>query len=102
MLPRPTHGLCQLFVMPRPTACVVRRTFKLRSAWPQLLPSDQRSTHATDVTLGWGVGAFAGYVVPSVLHYGFGGEKHPAAADGTGLRFVPLLPQVRVWFGIDY
>lgn len=46
--------------------------------------------YATDVTLGWGVGAFAGYVVPSLLHYGFtSGQRAPATGE-TGLRMVPL------------
>jgi membrane-associated phospholipid phosphatase len=49
--------------------------------------------YASDVTLGWGVGAFAGYVVPSLLHYGFTSNQHAPAPGATGLRMVPL-PQV--------
>jgi membrane-associated phospholipid phosphatase len=49
--------------------------------------------YASDVTLGWGVGAFAGYVVPSLLHYGFTSNQRVPAAGATGLRMVPL-PQV--------
>jgi membrane-associated phospholipid phosphatase len=49
--------------------------------------------YASDVTLGWGVGAFAGYVVPSILHYGFSSGQHAPAAGETGMRMVPL-PQI--------
>ena len=41
---------------------------------------------ASDVLVAWGVGALSGYVLPSVLHYGFGGgrpigEIHTSAFD---------------------
>jgi membrane-associated phospholipid phosphatase len=49
--------------------------------------------YASDVTLGWGVGAFAGYVVPSLLHYGFTSARPVQAPNATGLRMLPL-PQV--------
>jgi membrane-associated phospholipid phosphatase len=57
---------------------------------------------ASDVMLGWGVGVASGYVLPSVMHYGWGkggplGEMSIAGAritpipevlrDGAGLRF---------------
>jgi membrane-associated phospholipid phosphatase len=58
---------------------------------------------ATDVIAGWGVGAVSGYVLPSLLHYGFGkgrpvGEVHvgdarilpipQAYAGGAGLSLI--------------
>lgn len=30
---------------------------------------------ASDVVIGWGVGAFAGYILPAALHYGFSNER---------------------------
>jgi membrane-associated phospholipid phosphatase len=49
--------------------------------------------YASDVMLGWGVGAFSGYVVPSLLHYGFTNNQHVSATSATGLHMLPL-PQV--------
>jgi membrane-associated phospholipid phosphatase len=35
---------------------------------------------ASDVVIGWGVGAFAGYILPAALHYGFSNERDANAA----------------------
>jgi len=50
--------------------------------------------YASDVVLGWGVGAFSGYVLPSALHYGFGHAQERKAA----LSLV-LTPQIYVGGG---
>jgi membrane-associated phospholipid phosphatase len=36
--------------------------------------------YPTDTLLAWGIGALAGYVVPSALHYGFGTTPKASAA----------------------
>jgi len=46
---------------------------------------------ATDVLMGWGVGAVAGYVIPSVLHYGFGKGRALGEIRTSGLDLVPTL-----------
>jgi len=46
---------------------------------------------ATDVLLGWAVGAFSGYVLPSILHYGFGSGH---ALVQAGSSYIDLLPTV--------
>jgi len=46
---------------------------------------------ATDVLLGWAVGAFSGYVLPSILHYGFGSGQALAQA---GNSYIDVLPTV--------
>jgi membrane-associated phospholipid phosphatase len=48
---------------------------------------------ASDVVVGWSVGALSGYVLPSVLHYGFGGGKPALAVQTQAFRLVPV-PQV--------
>ncbi len=45
---------------------------------------------ASDVVLGWGIGALSGYVLPSLLHYGFGHDGPVGAVDVAGLRLVPV------------
>jgi membrane-associated phospholipid phosphatase len=46
---------------------------------------------ASDVITGWALGAASGYVLPSLLHYGFG-SGHPLAEIHTGdLTLVPTL-----------
>jgi len=46
---------------------------------------------ASDVLVGWSVGAFSGYVLPSLLHYGFGnGRPVGELAFGTA-RAVPVV-----------
>jgi membrane-associated phospholipid phosphatase len=45
---------------------------------------------ASDVMAGWAVGALSGYVLPSVLHYGFGGGR-PVELQAGGLTMVPSL-----------
>jgi hypothetical protein len=49
--------------------------------------------YASDVTLGLGVGFLAGYVVPSVLHYGFGSGKAAGEVKTGSIIMVPV-PQV--------
>ena len=50
---------------------------------------------ASDVLTGWTVGALSGYVLPSVLHYGFGGGRPMGEMRVGGARIVPtLLAQV--------
>jgi membrane-associated phospholipid phosphatase len=51
---------------------------------------------ASDVVLGWTIGTFSGYVLPSVLHYGFGhgrpvGELH--VGDLTMMPTPTVLPR---------
>ncbi len=49
--------------------------------------------YTSDVLTGIGVGAFAGYVLPSLLHYGFGAAYDPKAkVPATGLVRPALLP----------
>lgn len=52
--------------------------------------------YATDTLLAWGIGALAGYVVPSALHYGFGrpavrpeAVRRRPAPDAVRLTFIP-------------
>ena len=49
---------------------------------------------ASDVMVGWADGVLSGYVLPSLLHFGFGSGR-PVGEIRTGtLRMVPtLLPQ---------
>ncbi|HEX3850778.1 MAG TPA: hypothetical protein VHW01_07410 [Polyangiaceae bacterium] len=56
--------------------------------------------YASDVTLGFGVGALAGYVVPSLLHYGFTSHQRAPAVGGTGLHMLPLPQVYQDGFGI--
>jgi membrane-associated phospholipid phosphatase len=50
---------------------------------------------ASDVVTGWTIGALSGYVLPSVLHYGFGGGRPMGEMRVGGARIVPtLLAQV--------
>jgi PAP2 superfamily len=43
----------------------------------------------SDVVLGWSIGTFSGYVLPSVLHYGFGHGKAVGAIQVGELSMVP-------------
>ena len=45
---------------------------------------------ASDVILGWGVGAFSGYVLPSVLHYGFGKGRALGQIHAGGVTVMPV------------
>jgi membrane-associated phospholipid phosphatase len=55
---------------------------------------------ASDVVIGWGVGAFSGYVLPSLLHYGFG-DGHPAGELRMGpLRAMPTLQAYEAGVGV--
>jgi membrane-associated phospholipid phosphatase len=44
---------------------------------------------SSDVIVGWSVGALSGYVLPSVLHYGFGGGRPIGEMKVGGARLVP-------------
>jgi hypothetical protein len=46
---------------------------------------------ATDVVTAWGVGAVVGYVLPSVLHYGFGDGHAVGEIHARDFRLVPTL-----------
>jgi membrane-associated phospholipid phosphatase len=54
---------------------------------------------SSDVIFGWGVGAFSGYVLPSLLHYGFGGRPVGEVRLG-GARAVPILQAYPAGAGI--
>lgn len=45
---------------------------------------------ASDVILGWGVGAFSGYVLPAVLHYGFGRGRAVGQMHVGSLTMMPV------------
>jgi hypothetical protein len=49
--------------------------------------------YASDVVLGWAVGLASGYVLPSILHYGFGGGRAVGVIEAKGVVMVPV-PQV--------
>jgi membrane-associated phospholipid phosphatase len=49
---------------------------------------------ATDVLLGWTIGAFSGYVLPSLLHYGFGSGRALAEVRTTDLHLLPTIMAV--------
>jgi membrane-associated phospholipid phosphatase len=44
---------------------------------------------ASDVVVAWGVGALSGYVLPSLLHYGFGGGRPLGEIRAAGVDAVP-------------
>ena len=44
---------------------------------------------ASDVLTGWTVGALSGYVLPSILHYGFGGGRPIGEMRVAGAHLVP-------------
>jgi membrane-associated phospholipid phosphatase len=45
---------------------------------------------ASDVILGWGIGAFSGYVLPSLLHYGFGRGRAVGEVTFSQVSMVPV------------
>ncbi len=45
---------------------------------------------ASDVLLGAGIGAFSGYVLPSMMHYGFGSGRPIGEVSVGGLKMVPF------------
>jgi membrane-associated phospholipid phosphatase len=55
---------------------------------------------ASDVVAGWGVGAFSGYVLPSLLHYGFGNGRAAGEVSIGGAHAVPVLQAYRGGVGI--
>jgi hypothetical protein len=61
--------------------------------------------YSTDVLVGAGIGVFSGYILPQLLHYGFGSGKPDQAssfwptftASASGVPLVAILaPQVNV------
>jgi len=48
---------------------------------------------STDVLMGWGIGALSGYVIPSLLHYGFASGRPMGDIRTAGMHMVPV-PQV--------
>jgi membrane-associated phospholipid phosphatase len=44
---------------------------------------------ATDVVVGWAVGAAAGYVLPSIMHYGWGDGRAAGEIRAGGITMVP-------------
>lgn len=46
---------------------------------------------ASDVMVGWITGAFSGYVLPSLLHYGFGGGRAVGEVHAAGVSMVPTI-----------
>lgn len=48
--------------------------------------------YSSDVLIGWGVGALSGYVLPSLLHYGFG-DGRPVGEVQVGSALVVPAPQ---------
>lgn len=48
---------------------------------------------ASDVVVGWSVGAFSGYVIPSLLHYGFTSHGGPLAPPHAA-RALPMIAAV--------
>jgi hypothetical protein len=49
---------------------------------------------ASDVVLGWSIGTFSGYVLPSVLHYGFG---HGQAVGAIHVGELSMVPTAQVY-----
>jgi membrane-associated phospholipid phosphatase len=49
---------------------------------------------ASDVVLGWSIGTFSGYVLPSILHYGFG---HGHAVGAIQVGELSMLPALQVY-----
>jgi hypothetical protein len=49
---------------------------------------------ASDVMVGWGDGVRSGYVLPSLLHFGFGGERPVGEIRSGTIDMAPtLLPR---------
>jgi membrane-associated phospholipid phosphatase len=46
---------------------------------------------ASDVIVGWSVGAFSGYVIPSLLHYGFGSGRPVGELSLGPAHAVPII-----------
>jgi membrane-associated phospholipid phosphatase len=55
---------------------------------------------ASDVMMGWGVGALSGYVLPSIIHYGFGNGRAAGEIRVGGARAVPILQAYEDGVGI--
>jgi hypothetical protein len=55
---------------------------------------------ASDVVVGWSVGAFSGYVLPSLLHYGFGSARAVGEVSIGGAHAVPILQAYQDGVGI--
>jgi hypothetical protein len=46
---------------------------------------------ASDVIIGWADGAFSGYVLPSLLHFGFGSGRPIAEVHAGNLEMIPTI-----------
>ncbi|MEO8876476.1 MAG: phosphatase PAP2 family protein, partial [Polyangiaceae bacterium] len=46
--------------------------------------------YASDVVVGWGFGFASGYVLPSILHYGFKSDRPVGAVVGKSFGVVPI------------
>jgi membrane-associated phospholipid phosphatase len=55
---------------------------------------------ATDVVTGWVMGALSGYVLPSILHYGFGGGRAVGEIRTGTLHAVPTITAVQGGAGL--
>ena len=84
-----------------PIACATGMT---AAATASVLRIASDNHYATDVILGAGLGIFSGYVLPSILHYGFGAERrapptllpHFTAGHGDHAVTSVFLPRVDV------
>lgn len=59
--------------------CIVMLTASLYAGGARLV-ADRH--WASDVLVGWGIGAFSGFLLPSLLHYGWGNKRVPLAIEG--------------------
>jgi membrane-associated phospholipid phosphatase len=55
---------------------------------------------ASDVIVGWTFGALSGYVLPSLLHYGFGSGRHAPEIRSGGVDMIPTLMPYRDGAGV--
>jgi membrane-associated phospholipid phosphatase len=67
--------------------CVLMTAASLYTGMSRLI-SDRH--WASDVVVGWGVGALSGYVLPSLLHYGFGSQRAIGETRVAGMWMVPV------------
>jgi membrane-associated phospholipid phosphatase len=66
--------------------CLVMITASLTTGVARLMADKH---WASDVVLGWAIGTFSGYVLPSVLHYGFGGGRPVGEVHVGDLTLMP-------------
>ncbi len=80
--------------LPDQWACVWAMSVAAGTGLLRIVSDDH---YASDVLMAAGVGIFSGYVVPSLLHYGFGSAKNTRP---SGLRVVPTLQPVVGGIGV--